>query len=99
MPREWQIRGLGPIVISVPTLNPTDMLLTRVFNMRQVRDCPHPDNPATHVHVFEMGGGGRTRSCTSPCSLIFRSPSRARAASITSRSGRRTPTMMPGRSG
>ena len=58
VPREWQIRGLGPIVISVPTLNPTDVLLTRVFNMRQVRDYPHPDNPATRVHVFEMGGGG-----------------------------------------
>jgi glyoxalase family protein len=26
--------------------------------MRQVRDYPHPDNPATRVHVFEMGGGG-----------------------------------------
>jgi glyoxalase family protein len=58
VPREQQIRGLGPIVISVPTLNPTDLLLTRVFNMRQVRDYPHPDNPATRVHVFEMGGGG-----------------------------------------
>jgi glyoxalase family protein len=32
--------------------------LTRVFNMRQVRDCPHPDNPGTRVHVFEMGNGG-----------------------------------------
>jgi glyoxalase family protein len=58
VPGEWQIRGLGPVVISVPTLNPTDSLLTRVFNMRQARDCPHPDNPATRVHVFEMGGGG-----------------------------------------
>jgi len=58
VPREWQIRGLGPIVISVPTLSPTDVLLTRVFNMRHARDCPHPDNPATRVHVFEMGGGG-----------------------------------------
>lgn len=58
VPREWQIRGLGPIVISVPTLNPTDVLLTRVFKMRQVRDYPHPDNPATRVHVFEMGTGG-----------------------------------------
>ena len=58
VPREWQIRGLGPIVISVPALNPTDGLLTRVFNMRQVRDCPHPDNPASRVHVFEMGAGG-----------------------------------------
>ncbi|MGH9628823.1 MAG: ring-cleaving dioxygenase [Bryobacteraceae bacterium] len=58
VPPEWQIRGLGPIVISVPTLNPTDILLTRVFNMRQVRDCLHPDNPGTRVHVFEMGGTG-----------------------------------------
>ena len=58
VPGEHQIRGLGPIVISIPTLNPTDTLLTRVFNMRQVRDCPHPDNPGTRVHVFEMGAGG-----------------------------------------
>ena len=58
IPREQQIRGLGPIMISVPTLNPTDLLLTRVFNMRQVCDYAHPDNPATRVHVFEMGGGG-----------------------------------------
>jgi glyoxalase family protein len=58
VPREHQIRGLGPIVISVPTLNPTDVLLTRVFNMRLVGDHPHPDNPGTRVHVFEMGGGG-----------------------------------------
>ena len=58
IPPEWQIRGLGPIVMSVPTLSPTDSLLTRVFNMRQVRDCPNPDNPATQVHVFEMGPGG-----------------------------------------
>jgi glyoxalase family protein len=58
VPPEWQIRGLGPIVMSVPTLSPTDSLLTRVFNMRQVRDCPNPDNPATQVYVFEMGLGG-----------------------------------------
>jgi glyoxalase family protein len=58
VPRERQIRGLGPIVISVPTFSPTASLLTRVFSMRQVRDFPHPDNPASHVHVFEMGAGG-----------------------------------------
>jgi len=58
VPAEFQIRGLGPIVISIPTLSPTDALLTRVFNMRLVRDYPHPDNPGTHVHVFEMGRGG-----------------------------------------
>jgi glyoxalase family protein len=58
VPPDCQVRGLGPIVISVPTLNPTDVLLTRVFNMRHVRETAHPDNPATAVHVFEMGAGG-----------------------------------------
>ena len=58
VPAEMQIRGLGPILMSVPMLKPTDELLTRVFNMKQARDYPHPDNPATRVHVFEMSGGG-----------------------------------------
>lgn len=58
IPPACQIRGLGPIVISVPTLHPTDILLTRVLNMRQAHDYPHPDNPTTPVHVFEMGAGG-----------------------------------------
>ena len=58
VPSEYQIRGLGPIVISIPTLNPTDTLLTRVFSMRLARDCLHPENPGTRVHVFEMGAGG-----------------------------------------
>jgi glyoxalase family protein len=58
VPVGHQIRGLGPIVISVPTLNPTATLLTRVFNMRHVRDYPHPENPGTRVHVFEMGSHG-----------------------------------------
>jgi glyoxalase family protein len=58
VPAERQIRGLGPIVMSVPTLYPTDGLLTRVMNMRPAREYPHPDNPASPVHVFEMGAGG-----------------------------------------
>jgi len=58
VPAERQVRGLGPIIMSVPTLSRTETLLTRVFNMRQARDYPHPDNPATPVHVFEMGAGG-----------------------------------------
>jgi glyoxalase family protein len=58
VPPEMQVRGLGPIVMSVPMLNPTDDLLTRVFNMKQAREYPHPDNPATRVHVFEMSSGG-----------------------------------------
>jgi len=58
VPAERQIRGLGPIVMSVPMLEPTDVLLTQVMNMRQVRDYPHPGTSETHVHVFEMGTGG-----------------------------------------
>ena len=58
VPADKQVRGLGPIVMSVPMLNPTDGLLTSVFNMRHARDFPHPDNPATRIHVFEMGSGG-----------------------------------------
>ena len=72
VPREWQIRGLGPIVISVPTLNPTDVLLTRVFNMRKVRDCPHPDNPGRKYMCSRWVAAGRMQNCMSPYSLIFR---------------------------
>ena len=55
---EHQIRGLGPIVISVPALHPTDALLTGVLNMRAAREYADPGQPGTTVHVFEMGGGG-----------------------------------------
>jgi glyoxalase family protein len=58
VPADHQIRGLGPIMISVPILEPTASLLTGVFNMRAVRDYPHPDNPTNGVHVFRMGGSG-----------------------------------------
>jgi glyoxalase family protein len=58
VPPEYQIRGLGPIVMSVPTLDPTDALLTEVLGFRAARDYPHPDNPACRVHVFETGDGG-----------------------------------------
>jgi glyoxalase family protein len=44
--------------MSVPTIYPTDTLLTKVMNMRPVRQYPHPDSPASSVHVFEMGTGG-----------------------------------------
>ena len=53
-----QVRGLGPILMSVPILGPTDMILTRVLNMRPVREYPHPDSARDMVHVYEMGEGG-----------------------------------------
>lgn len=58
VPAEHQIRGLGPIMISVPSINDTELVLTKVMNTRKVRDYAHPDNPQNHVHVYEMGAGG-----------------------------------------
>jgi glyoxalase family protein len=58
VPAEHQIRGLGPIALSVPRLAPTDALLQRGLNMRPVRTYAHPDNPQHTVHVYEMGPGG-----------------------------------------
>ncbi|MDO5612118.1 MAG: ring-cleaving dioxygenase [Paracoccus sp. (in: a-proteobacteria)] len=57
VPAQHQIRGLGPITISVPELAPTEAILTIVMNMRRTRDYPSPDGQG-QVHVFEMGQGG-----------------------------------------
>jgi glyoxalase family protein len=58
VPPEHQVRGLGPIVMSVPALRGTDAVLTRVMNMRPVREYADPGNAAQQVHVYEMGGSG-----------------------------------------
>lgn len=58
IPAERQIRGLGPITISVPDLGPTEAVLTRLMEMRRARDYPTPGNPESTTHVFEMGAGG-----------------------------------------
>ena len=51
-----QIRGLGPITISVPDLAPTDAVLRTVMGMRPVRSFAADDGAA--VEVYEMGEGG-----------------------------------------
>lgn len=58
VPAEHQVRGLGPIVMSVPDLAPTDAVLQRALNFRPVRTYAHPENPRHTVHVYEMGAGG-----------------------------------------
>jgi len=55
---ERQIRGLGPMVLSVPQLAPTDRILRDVMNLRPVREYAHPDNANHTVHVYEMAEGG-----------------------------------------
>ena len=57
VPAEHQIRGLGPITISVPELSRTKLVLEHVMNMREVRRYASPDGKG-EVHVFEMGQGG-----------------------------------------
>lgn len=57
VPPEHQSRGLGPIMISVPELEPTGDLLTSVMNMRAVRQYELPGT-AHRVHVYAMGEGG-----------------------------------------
>ena len=58
VPMEHQIRGLGPITISVPELRPTDQVLTRVNGFRPLREYPDAADPRHIVHVYEMGDGG-----------------------------------------
>jgi glyoxalase family protein len=58
VPAAHQIRGLGPVILSVSDLRGTDVILEKVLNMRPVRQYPHPDNPRHSVHVYEMADGG-----------------------------------------
>jgi glyoxalase family protein len=58
VPIEHQVRGLGPVTMSVPELRPTDNILTRVLGMRPTREYAHHTNPAHSVHVYELGEGG-----------------------------------------
>jgi glyoxalase family protein len=58
VPADEQVRGLGPIMLSVPSLAPTDAVLQQLMEMRPVREYPHPENPGHTVHVYEMGPGG-----------------------------------------
>lgn len=57
VPAEHQIRGLGPITISVPDIRPTEAVLIQVMNMRKTREYSVPGESGS-VHVFEMGEGG-----------------------------------------
>jgi glyoxalase family protein len=58
VPPEHQIRGLGPIAMSVPALAPTAAIVQQVLNMRLAREYLHPDHPAEPIRVYEMGPGG-----------------------------------------
>jgi glyoxalase family protein len=54
VPEEHQVRGLGPIVLSVPQIERTDAMLTGAMGLRAVREYASP----AHVRVYAMGDGG-----------------------------------------
>ncbi|MEX2536908.1 MAG: ring-cleaving dioxygenase [Trueperaceae bacterium] len=58
VPIRHQIRGLGPITMTVPDLESTDLVLTRLLEMRRARDYQHSTESEQFVHVYEMGEGG-----------------------------------------
>ena len=63
VPAKHQIRGLGPVTISVPDLAPTDAVLTQVMGMRHVREFPAAASNGSGagtstVHVYELPSGG-----------------------------------------
>ncbi len=55
VPAGHQIRGLGPITMSVPELGSTDTVLQQVMNMRLVRAYREIHGVEHDVHVYEMG--------------------------------------------
>jgi glyoxalase family protein len=57
VPVAHQIRGLGPIMLSVRDLRDTDAILQKALEMRAVREYTMPGSTDI-VHVYEMGTGG-----------------------------------------
>jgi len=58
VPAEHQIRGLGPVTISVPTLERTEAVLTKLLGLEQIADYRHAPHASGDIHVFSMGEGG-----------------------------------------
>ncbi|TVP72701.1 MAG: ring-cleaving dioxygenase [Gemmatimonadales bacterium] len=61
VPAEHQIRGLGPVVLSVPELEPTELILLRVMNLEKLDERDGAESPAgsgTRVHRYLMDGEG-----------------------------------------
>ena len=56
VPAARQVRGLGPITISVPQLEPTHAVLRDVLGMRPVRR--YADHDGVDTAVYAMGAGG-----------------------------------------
>lgn len=58
VPPEYQIRGLGPITLSVASLSRLDLVIAQIMNMTKVREYNSPFSGGQLTHVYEMGDGG-----------------------------------------
>lgn len=82
VPTEHQLRGLGPITISVPDLDPTDAALTHVMRMRRVREyTAGTDGERATVRVYEMGEAAPGRASAAAELHVAHEPHRQPARS------------------
>lgn len=58
VPAEHQLRGLGPVTMTVRALPPTDAVLREVTGMRALREYDDPEGGGAVVHVYGMDGDG-----------------------------------------
>lgn len=58
VPPERQLRGLGPMMVSVAALDDTELFLVKVLGMERRRRYEMPAEGNTPVHVFGMAGEG-----------------------------------------
>ncbi len=58
VPPDHQIRGLGPIVLSVPEVSDTELVLTEVMGMKPVRRYALSGDAEPRVRVYSMKGEG-----------------------------------------
>lgn len=58
VPAEHQIRGLGPITLSVPVREPTDMILRQLLGLEVAGSYQDGAIAAGDIHVYAIGGGG-----------------------------------------
>jgi glyoxalase family protein len=58
VPDAHQIRGLGPTILSVPTLESTDMILRELLGLSFDGPYRDPSLAAGDIHVYSIGAGG-----------------------------------------
>jgi glyoxalase family protein len=58
VPAEYQIRGLGYTVITVPALTPTDRFLSEALGLRHDHSYALSQAPQYQTHVYLIGDGG-----------------------------------------